>query len=143
MQQLRAEPPPLDLADVGTHLLRNLGTVPEQPNENLKKVLTTTTARFVVKPDDLRTVISEWITGIAHERIFAALPTVGRSTILPPIEDWLAGEPAPKWDDRFDTCIDFASAVLIGFLPWLFRASEALSGFASGWAVLIPLAGVG
>jgi hypothetical protein len=57
----------------------------------------------------------------------------------PPVTEWITGEkPGPKWDDQFDTFVDFTASVVGGFLPWLLRASETLAGVIGGWAADVP-----
>ncbi len=127
-----------ELARTAAAFLRQLGDLPEQPSVKFRQLLVKPRTRFYVKPDDLETVFDSWLEGIAIERIFEALPTVERSSILPPIEAWLEGIPAPKWDVAFDSFVDFMHSVVQSFMPWLFRACETLAPHAGAWAQTVP-----
>lgn len=136
---LHAEQPEIEIAHLGAFLLRNLGTLPEQPNEKVKQVLTRSTSRYWVKPADFEDVIRGWVNARAVQELFVDLPIVGRSTISPPVDEWLSGAtPGPKWDAQFDTFVDFTASTLSGFLPWLMRACETLSGVVGGWSQAVP-----
>ncbi|MGZ4618233.1 MAG: hypothetical protein ACXV3F_05795 [Frankiaceae bacterium] len=75
---------------------------------------------------------SFWLDGVEPELIFVALPVVGRSSLTPPLEDWLSGAlPGPRWDAEYDHFVDFMANVVTGFLPWLFRACETLGPLQS------------
>lgn len=114
---------------------RRLGDLPEQPHGQFKKVLTNSRTKLWVKPGDVELVVECWLSGQSPPEIFAALPIVRRSTRHPPFKEWLSGEtPGPAWDEMFDPVVDFITEVVAGFLPWLFRACEALSGHVGGAA---------
>lgn len=123
------------LPDLASDLLTALGTLPEQPNIGLRKVLTTRGSKFPVKPADFANVISAWLSGEARENIFGDLPYTQRSSIRPRVEEWLAGAQAPKWDEVFDKFVEFNKAVLEEYLPWLMWACNGLSKFVGGWSV--------
>jgi helicase len=124
-----------DLVAVSAKLLRNLGTLPEQTNSGLKKVLTAKSSRFCVKPEDFGPLIELWLQGTSRESIFASLPYVQRSSIKPRIEDWLKGSKGNSgWDPVYDNFTDFISSVVEGFLPWLMRSCRRLGPHVGGWA---------
>jgi helicase len=124
-----------DLVAVSAKLLRNLGTLPEQTNGGLKKVLTAKSSRFCVKPEDFDSLIELWLQGTSREGMFASLPYVQRSSIKPAIEDWLRGSKGNSgWDPVYDNFTDFISSVVEGFLPWLMRSCRRLSSYVGGWA---------
>lgn len=127
------------LADLGSALLRALGTLPEQTHQNLRKVLLRKSSPVAVKPDDFVPVLNSWLGGFPLEHIFAELPYVLRSTRRPKIHAWLDGSSdASAWNAEFDKFVDFTTAVVEGFLPWLMRACGRLSTFTGRWATEIP-----
>ena len=127
-----------ELTGLADDLLRALGTLPEQTNQDLRKVLSTQRSRFPVKPNDFRQVLDLWLGGAPLEHIFAVLPYVLRSSKQPKIQAWLAGaDNASGWDTEFDKFVDFTGAVLGGYLPWLMRACGWLSTYVGGWATQV------
>jgi len=124
-----------DMVAVSSKLLKELGTLPEQNNGNLRKVLTVKRCRFCVKPEDFDTLLDLWAKGTSREEIFASLPYVLRSSIKPRIQEWLRGsKDISGWDVVFDNFTDFISSVVEGFLPWLMRSCGRLSPHVGGWA---------
>jgi len=124
-----------DVVAVSAKLLRNLGTLPEQTNGSLRKVLTVKGSRFCVKPEDFDSLIDLWLKGTSREKIFASLPYVQRSSIKPGIEEWLKGSKANSgWDAVYDNFTDFIRTVVEVFLPWLLRSCRRLSPHVGGWA---------
>jgi helicase len=127
-----------ELAGLTGTLLRTLGTLPEQPHRDLKKVLTTKGSRFCVKPNDFEQVFASWIAGKPQEYIFASLPYVQRSSRKPKIAEWLDGSiSAANWDAEFDKFVDFIATVCQVFLPWLMRACRRLHEHAGGWSTQV------
>lgn len=128
-----------DVVAVSAKLLRALGTLPEQSNGNLRKALTVKGSRFCVKGEDLDSVLDLWLKRTSREKIFASLPYVQRSSIKPPIEEWIKGwNQTSKWDAEFDKFTDFIGSVIEGFLPWLMRSCHRLCPHVGGWAIAVP-----
>jgi len=139
LRELRVDQTSRDLPTVSASLLRALGTLPEQPSVNVKKVLTQPRSRVWVKPDDFEDVIRRWIEGTPVEDMFTALPIVRRSSRRPPVEQWRSGEAVgPAWDEELDKFVEFVTTVVSNFLPWLFRACATLSAVIGGWGADIP-----
>ncbi len=142
IQALRDMPVPqnswLGLVKLASDLLRALGRVPEQTYSEFRKVLSNPGRRAAVKPEDLESVISSWLSGEPLERIFFALPYVQRSTRRPTAWEWLDGTTREStWDAEYDKFVEFSRSILEGFLPWTLRACEALSEFVdSSWTEL-------
>ena len=127
------------LTNLASDLLHALGTLPEQTHQDLRKVLSTSSSRFSVKPTDFQRVLDSWLSDTPLEYIFAALPYVERSKRIPRIQAWLFGSSnASVWDTEFDKFVDFTRAVFVGFLPWLMQACGRLSTYTGGWAIEIP-----
>lgn len=127
-----------DLAGLASDFLHTLGTLTEQTHQDLRKVLSTKSSRFSVKPNDFQRVLESWLGGEPLEVIFAALPYVQRSSRQPKIQEWLLGaSQVPGWDAEFDKFVDFTRAVFEGFLPWLMRACGWLSAYTGGWSTQV------
>lgn len=123
------------LTNVAAKMLRELGTLPEQINPDLPKILAGKRSKLRIGRGDFEAVIANWIAGATREVIFAGLPSVRRSSIKPGIETWMNGTvAAEQWDVYFDKFIDFTNMVIEGFLPWTMRACARLSTIAGGWS---------
>jgi len=128
-----------DLVVLASDLLRGFGTLTEQTNPHLRKVLSAPKSHFVVKPDDFQSVLHAWLADTPLEAIFATLPYVQRSKRAPAIHAWLDGSSnAAGWDVEFDKFVEFTRTVFGGFLPWLMRACGRLSLHTGGWGMQIP-----
>ena len=129
------------LVSTASKLLRELGTLPEQPNHDLKKALSGTKVRRLrVKPEDFENVLTLWLEGEYEEIIFSELPSVKRSKAKerPSINQWIGGtSEISDWDAEFDRFTDLISAVFINFLPWLMRACDYLSTISQDWSTNI------
>ena len=131
----------VNIVTLSAAMLRELGTLPEQTNRELRKIVTGQRTQFRIKSDDIEGVIEGWLNGHRREDIFAGLPSVQNSTITPKIERWLEGQVgAQKWDEHFDKFTEFAKTVIEEFLPWAMRACSRLSAFAGGWSEAIDWA---
>lgn len=108
-------------------LMQEFADVPEQTNQDLAKVVSSSSAKFCVKPDDFNNVVAQYLSGSSALDMFVALPFVQRSRRSPPLSAWLEGVPAPEWEDLYDKFVAFLQDVIQGFLPWMFRACAALS----------------
>ena len=116
-----------ELQMLSAYLLRELGQLPEQPNDDVRKVLSNPRSKFCVKPEDFEEVLCMWLNGSSREEIFALLPLNRRSMIRPEVDVWLNGATELlKWEDRFDKFCDFVNYSIKGYLPWLFRACGRL-----------------
>lgn len=126
---------------VASKLLRELGTLPEQTFNDLKKALSGQRVnRLRVKPNDFDNVLTKWLEGEPEEKIFSELPAVQRSQAKgrPPINEWIEGvSEISDWDLEFDRFTDLMSEVFINFLPWLMRACDYLSIIAQDWSTNI------
>ena len=119
--------------------MRTLGTLPEQPNNEIKKELSGKKVKKLrMKPNDFEQVLYLWLEGESEEKIFSELPSVKRSKINPKIQQWVLGlTEFSDWDAEFDRFTDIISAVFINFLPWLMRTCDYLSSIAAGWSINI------
>lgn len=129
------------LVATASKLLRELGTLPEQPFNDLRKELSGKRVKlFRVKPDDFENVLELWLTGESEEMIFSGLPAVRKSKAKgrPHINQWMAGvSDLSDWDVEFDKFTDFISGAFVNFLPWLMRACDYLSAVSQGWSTSI------
>ena len=126
------------LTNLASELLRVLGTLPEQTQQDLRKVLRSSNSHFSVKPNDFERVLDSWLGGTPLQYIFADLPYVLRSQRRPRIQAWLSGSSnAAGWNAEYDKFVDFIRAVFGDFLPWLMRACGRLSISTGGWATQI------
>ena len=125
--------------EIGQTLLRELGTLPEQPHDKLRKVLGgKKNNQFQVKPDDLPGLIRQWLDGMALDAMFLTLPAVHRSSKQPAIAVWASGTEVPTvWDDDFDKFGDVVQKVFRDYIPWLMFACKQLSEIAGGWSLRI------
>ena len=102
----------------------------------MRKELAGKDNRFRVKSGDWDGVLEAWLRGESYESIFADLPSCGRSTITPAIEEWLGGLDHPtKWAPEFEKFVEVMRDAVESFLSWLCRACGNLAGHAGGWAV--------
>jgi helicase len=116
-------------------LMREFGTLPEQPEANLRKTIQRKGSRFCVKPNDFELVAREFLLGKEMTEMFATLPYVTRSKRLPTVSMWLNGVVAESWDAEFDKFSDFVTKVFTQFLPWISRACGAMVHLVEhGWA---------
>ena len=125
----------------GAHLLRALGTCPEQSHVDLKNVLISRRSRFCVKPKDFELVLQLWLQGDGAATVFRALPFTQRSSRQVNIDEWVEGEAsrdeaAVGWQNELDKFVDFSRHVLEVFLPWMLRACERLAPFAEAEQLL-------
>jgi helicase len=135
-QLLSEEGAPADTAGLANHLLLRLGSLPEQPHDKLRKVLSgKRNSQFQVKQEDLHDLLKQWLAGEPLEGMFLSLPVLKRSTKKPKITDWAAGLSEPTvWDDDFDIFCDVVTLVFEGFLPRLMSACQGLSSIVGGWS---------
>jgi hypothetical protein len=76
------------------------------------------------------------MSGKPYEFVFAQLPSVQKSSIKPPISEWLQGfEGLSNWDPEFDKFIEIMKAAIESFLPWLLRACGSFSTLVGKWSV--------
>ena len=115
------------LVRVAGILLKQLGSVDEQINPELRKSVTNPKSRPVVRVNSLEMVLELWLTGHSYEQIFAQLPSNQRSSRQPKLNDWLAGSAEEStWIEEFAKFYDFMSSCVEFFLPWLLRAARYL-----------------
>lgn len=127
----------LNPVDLCVRLMTEFGELPEQANNELRKMLTKK-HQFVINKDDLNTVVLQWLNDTSYEDIFVGLPKVQRSKISPKVQVWIVGQSErTKWDAKFDKFVDFINMVIVGFLPWMMRACGRLSGVVGGWSASI------
>jgi helicase len=119
-----------DLPSAGASLLERLGVVPEQQNA-LFKNLVLGKGRTDVKLADLAGLITDWADGTPLLEMFVGLRTVQRSHAEVSVYSWAAGVlDSPTWEDRFEKFVEMMQQVIGEFLPWVFQACQAFSGFA-------------
>jgi len=128
----------VNIVSLSGRILRELGTLPEQTNRELRKIATGQRTQFRVKSEDIEGVIEGWLNGQKREEIFAGLPSVQKSKISPSIDVWLEGRGgAQKWDEYFDKFAEFMNTSIQEFLPWVMRACSRLNAFADGWSMAV------
>jgi hypothetical protein len=91
-----------------------------------------------VKPDDFEGVIQACLLGEPLATSFGRLPVVRRSHKQVPFDAWAGGdERSTTWDQDFDKYVEFVSAAIDNFLPWLFRASAIMAEVSGGPALAL------
>lgn len=116
-----------DLVRIGSRFLRDLASVPEQTNPDLRKAVESANSRPIVRLDDIEIVLHLWLAGESIETIFAALPSNQRSKRRPGLQTWLDGVSEDStWTDQFAKFYDFVNGCLQFFLPWMLRAARSM-----------------
>jgi hypothetical protein len=102
-------------------------------NSDLRKIVTNSRSRFLVKPEDFQQVIEQWLSGYPQEYLFLSLPYVQRSKRNPSVQAWETGQKS-NWDDEFDKFVEFLYSVLVSYLPWILRACGIMAKVIDGWS---------
>jgi helicase len=110
----------LDLPRLCSEFLLNFGTIPEQQDSYLRKVIANSKQRGFVKSTDLEYVTHAWLARTGMYEAFSLLPTFAKSSAN---EDTRTKE--------FDKFIQLVEATWGSFLPWLFRACHQLAPFGA------------
>ena len=123
------------LVEVGGEMLRHFGTLPEQQDVRLRKMLQGKRVRLAVKASDFEAVMGMWLSRQPLMTAFARLPSVRKSRRTPPVDLWANGErTSEEWSQEFDRFVEFANGAFENFLPWLFRACDVLAPLAGATA---------
>ena len=135
---------PTDKVGVATHLLTELGDLPEQNDSKFRKLVERdkliraapkarkpSPPKIYLRIDYVPAVLKDWLEGRLPIEIFASLPLVKKSDRRPPLSVWLQGtEEVTSWDAEFDKFCDFLRTTVFEFLPSLLRASSLLAPHA-------------
>jgi helicase len=112
-------------------LLLKCGAFPEQQSPKLRSLVSSKSARFVVKVGDLPTMSRVWRNDVPLFECFLTLPSVLNSK-RKRFRDWCSGEDVPDWDAQYDVFLDFMESAFGAYVPILARAAQTLSEFTPG-----------
>lgn len=122
---------PKGFEEMAAFLLSNLGDLPEQNDPKWKKTMERNQASFMVRKNDVLSLIVGWRLGVPIIELFASLPKVLGSTVSDEFLEWEQGKiNSELWAARFDKFSDFISGVFEEFLPWLFQGCDFLWPFS-------------
>lgn len=100
-------------------LLRQFNDIPEQPNEDLKKIFSERSHRNVVKADNVDKLLSNLFARMDVREVFESLRSA-KSRAQPETVETM-----------FENFVSFIDSVVGNFLPWLLRGFATLSKFGS------------
>lgn len=126
--------------EIAFHLLSCLGDLPEQGDSRFTKLVIRDknnadpknkkqkgVPKTFVRIEHLSQILAHWLAGMQPIEIFASLPSVLKSKVSPPFEEWVKGlDELTQWDAELDKFCDFLQKTIFEFLPWLLRACSLL-----------------
>jgi helicase len=131
LRAMSSLPAQVDDLDYCATLMLELGTVPEQRNDRLRKMVAGGSERFCVKRADLAAVIRGWAGQQALIEMFRELPATRRANRQVSFDDWLADPSLSEtWTSTYDSFIDFVEQCLGQFLPGVLSACAEFAPFA-------------
>ena len=116
------------MLEISAALLSGLGNVTEQRNGDLRKAVENPRSRPVVRLNDIRPVLNQWLDGEPLETIFSNLSSNQRSSRTPNLQTWLRGVSTDStWNEQFTKFNDFVGDCFEFFLPWLLNAARPIA----------------
>lgn len=100
-------------------LLRQFNDIPEQPNEDLRKIFSGLSHRNVVKADNVDKLLSNLLARMDVREVFESLRSAKSKANPETVET------------MFENFVSFIDSVVGNFLPWLLRGFVSLSKFGS------------